>query len=81
MARKANKTLPHFNERWVSESNAIPNVPELIKISSFMSSHKCPELIKCFSNSIPKTVDEMLKRVDDYLWSKEAYRNTELPRG
>ncbi|GJR18227.1 reverse transcriptase domain-containing protein [Tanacetum coccineum] len=52
-----------------------------MQISSFMSSHKCPELAKCFSDSIPKTVDEMLKRVDDYLRSKEAYHSTELPRG
>ncbi|GJX02746.1 hypothetical protein Tco_0188662 [Tanacetum coccineum] len=52
-----------------------------MQVSSFMSSHKCPELAKRFSDSIPKTVDEMLKRVDDYLRSEEAYRNTELPRG
>ncbi|GKE35306.1 hypothetical protein Tco_1454628 [Tanacetum coccineum] len=44
-------------------------------------SHKCLELAKCFSDSIPKTVDDMLKRVDDYLWSEEAFRNIELPRG
>ncbi|GJU04635.1 reverse transcriptase domain-containing protein [Tanacetum coccineum] len=81
ITRKANETLAHFKERWVSESNAIPNVPELMQVSSFMSSHKCPELAKRFSDSIPKTVDEMLKRVDDYLRSEEAYRNTELPRG
>ncbi|GJR16179.1 reverse transcriptase domain-containing protein [Tanacetum coccineum] len=81
IAQRANETLPHFKERWVSESNAIPNIPELMQISSFMSSHKCPELEKRFSNSIPKTVDEMLKRVDDYLRSEEAFRNTELPRG
>nr|GEX62807.1 retrotransposon protein, putative, Ty1-copia subclass [Tanacetum cinerariifolium] len=80
IARKANETLPHFKERWVSESNAIPNVPELMQISSFMSSHKCPELAKRFSDSIPKTVDEMLKRVDDYLQSKEAFRGIKLPR-
>nr|GEU53849.1 reverse transcriptase domain-containing protein [Tanacetum cinerariifolium] len=54
---------------------------ELLQISSFMSSHKCPELSKRFSGNIPKTVDDMLKRVDDYLWSKEAFRNTELPKG
>nr|GEX00436.1 reverse transcriptase domain-containing protein [Tanacetum cinerariifolium] len=78
---KANYTLPHFKERCVSESNAIPNVPELMQISSFMSSHKCPELTKRFSNNVPKTVDDMLKRVDDYLWSKEAFHSTELPRG
>ncbi|GKD53980.1 hypothetical protein Tco_1287367 [Tanacetum coccineum] len=68
-------------EIWVSESNDIPNVPELMQISSFMSSHKCPELAKRFADNIPKTVDEMLKRVDDYLRSEEAFRNTELPRG
>ncbi|GKE89025.1 hypothetical protein Tco_1566500, partial [Tanacetum coccineum] len=65
----------------VSESNAIPNVPELMQISSFMSSHKCPELSKCFSDNIRKTVDEMLKRVDDYLRAGEAFRNTKLPKG
>ncbi|GJT01382.1 hypothetical protein Tco_0822551 [Tanacetum coccineum] len=79
--RRANETLPHFKERWVSESNAIPNVPELMQISSFMSSHKCPELAKRFSDNIPKTVDEMLKRVDNYLRSEEAFHSFELPRG
>ncbi|GKC59323.1 reverse transcriptase domain-containing protein [Tanacetum coccineum] len=41
------------------------------------SSHKCPELAKRFSDSIPKTVDEMLKRVDDYLRSEEEILATE----
>ncbi|GJT64395.1 reverse transcriptase domain-containing protein [Tanacetum coccineum] len=81
IVRKANETLPNFKEMWVSESNAIPNVPELMQISSFMISYKCPELAKRFSDSIPKTVDELLKRVDDYLRSEEAFRNTELPKG
>ncbi|GJX06550.1 reverse transcriptase domain-containing protein [Tanacetum coccineum] len=81
IVQRANETLPNFKERWVSESNAIPNVPELMQISSFVSSHKCRELSKCFSDNIPKTVDEMLKRVDDYLRSEEAFRNTELPKG
>ncbi|GKB35800.1 reverse transcriptase domain-containing protein [Tanacetum coccineum] len=52
-----------------------------MQISSFMSSHKCPELAKHFSDNVPRRVDEMLKRVDDYLRSEEAFRNTELPRG
>nr|GEU98255.1 reverse transcriptase domain-containing protein [Tanacetum cinerariifolium] len=79
--RKENETLSNFNEMWVSQSNVIPNVPELMQISSFTSSHNFPKLAKRFSDSIPKTVDEMLKRVDDYLRSKEAFRNTELPKG
>ncbi|GJY46325.1 reverse transcriptase domain-containing protein [Tanacetum coccineum] len=81
IVRRANEALPNFRERWVSESNAIPNVPELMRISSFMSSHKCPELSKRFSDSIPRTVDEMLRRVDDYVRSEEAFKNTELPKG
>ncbi|GJY85278.1 hypothetical protein Tco_0499304 [Tanacetum coccineum] len=44
-------------------------------------SYKCLELSKRFSDNIPKKVDEILKRVDDYARSKEAFRNTELPRG
>ncbi|GJZ52141.1 reverse transcriptase domain-containing protein [Tanacetum coccineum] len=67
-------------EDHVSESNAIPNVPELMQISSFMSSHKCPELLKCFSDSIPKIVNEMLKSVDDYVRSEEAFCKTKLPK-
>ncbi|GJW61816.1 hypothetical protein Tco_0111151 [Tanacetum coccineum] len=81
IVRRANETLPKFKERWVSESNNIPNVPELMQISSFMSSHKCPEMSKRFSDNIPKTVDEMLKRVDDYLRSKEAFLQQVEPSG
>ncbi|GJZ98446.1 hypothetical protein Tco_0670899 [Tanacetum coccineum] len=29
IVRKANESLPNFKERWVSESNTIPNVPDL----------------------------------------------------
>ncbi|GJR07618.1 hypothetical protein Tco_0790270 [Tanacetum coccineum] len=36
-------------------------------------------LAKRFSDNVPKTVDEMLKRADDYLRSEEAFRSTELP--
>ncbi|GKA78428.1 reverse transcriptase domain-containing protein [Tanacetum coccineum] len=79
--RRANETLLNFKERWVSESNIVPNVSDLMQISSFMSSHKCPEPSKPFSDSIPKTVDEMLRRVNDYVRSEEAFRNTELPKG
>nr|GEU80122.1 protein NYNRIN-like [Tanacetum cinerariifolium] len=81
IVQRENETLPSFKEQWVSESNAIPSVLVLMQISSFMSSHKCPNLSKRFSDNIPKTVDEMLKRVDDYVRSEEAFRNTELPRG
>nr|GEU57936.1 reverse transcriptase domain-containing protein [Tanacetum cinerariifolium] len=81
ISRKANEGLLTFKERWVSESNCILNVQELMQISSFMSSHKCLELAKCFSDSIPKTVDEMFKRVVNYVLSEKASRDTELPKG
>ncbi|GJX18372.1 hypothetical protein Tco_0219204 [Tanacetum coccineum] len=55
------------------ENESLPNFKE--------SSHKCPKLSKRFSDSIPKTVDEMLKRVDDYVRLKEAFRDTKLPKG
>ncbi|GKB21197.1 hypothetical protein Tco_0855120 [Tanacetum coccineum] len=44
-------------------------------------SHKCLELSKRFSDKIPKMIDEMLRRVDGYVRSEEAFRNTELPKG
>ncbi|GJU61040.1 hypothetical protein Tco_1238806 [Tanacetum coccineum] len=34
---KANESLPNFKERWISVSNGIPNVPELMQISSSLS--------------------------------------------
>ena len=48
--RKANETLPDFKERWTDEASYIPGVPEVMRISSFMNSHKCPELAKRFSD-------------------------------
>ncbi|GJT98191.1 hypothetical protein Tco_1093709, partial [Tanacetum coccineum] len=44
-------------------------------------SHKCLELSKRFSDIIPKTVDKILKRVDDYVRLEEAFRDTKLPKG
>ncbi|GJS93598.1 hypothetical protein Tco_0800566, partial [Tanacetum coccineum] len=50
-------------------------------ISAFMSSSKCPELVRRFSDQVPRTVTEMIKRVDDFIKSEEVYRSTELSRG
>ncbi|GJT85221.1 hypothetical protein Tco_1066938 [Tanacetum coccineum] len=52
-----------------------------MQISAFMSNSKCPELARRFSDQVPKTVTEMMKKVDDFLKSEEAYKSTELPRG
>nr|GEU70312.1 reverse transcriptase domain-containing protein [Tanacetum cinerariifolium] len=79
--KKANETLPDFNERWTEEMSYISDVPVVMQISSFMSNSKCPELARRFSDQVPKTVTEMMKMVDDFVKSKEVFKNTELPKG
>ncbi|GKD16319.1 reverse transcriptase domain-containing protein, partial [Tanacetum coccineum] len=65
IVRKANETLTAFKERWTMETGFIIGVPEVMKISSFMDSVKSPELAKRFASSVPKAVDEMMKRSRD----------------
>ncbi|GJZ18890.1 hypothetical protein Tco_0555480 [Tanacetum coccineum] len=81
VVRRANETLPAFKERWTVETGLIMGVPEVMKISSFMDSVKSPELAKRFSSNIPKTVDEMMRRVDEFVLAEEVYARTELPPG
>ncbi|GKC94485.1 reverse transcriptase domain-containing protein [Tanacetum coccineum] len=63
--RRANESMSAFKERWTVEIGFIMGVPEIMKISSFMDSLKCPELAKRFSDKAPTTVNEMMKRLDD----------------
>ncbi|GJV66699.1 hypothetical protein Tco_1482208 [Tanacetum coccineum] len=79
--RKANESLTAFKERWTVETGFIMGVPEVMKIASFMDSVKSPDLAKRFSDKVPTTVNEMMERLDDFVHSKEAYANTELPKG
>ncbi|GJW85697.1 reverse transcriptase domain-containing protein [Tanacetum coccineum] len=81
IVRKANETLTAFKERWTVETGFIMGVPEVMKISSFMDSVKSPELAKRFASSVPKTVDEMMKRLDEFVRAEEAYALAELPLG
>ncbi|GKB44879.1 hypothetical protein Tco_0889821 [Tanacetum coccineum] len=74
--RKANETLVSFKERWIMETGFIAGVPEVMKISSFMDAHKCPELAKRYSDKVSKTVDEMMTRLDDFVRSEEAFSST-----
>nr|GFA20976.1 reverse transcriptase domain-containing protein [Tanacetum cinerariifolium] len=46
IVRKANGALVAFKEIWFVETGFITGVPEVMKISSFMDAHKCPELAK-----------------------------------
>ena len=65
--RNANESLPEFKERWTTESGFIQGVPEVMRISSFMDACKNPELAKRFADKVPQTVDEMMRRVDDFV--------------
>ncbi|GJX85673.1 reverse transcriptase domain-containing protein [Tanacetum coccineum] len=81
IVRRANESLTTFKERWTVETGFVMGVPEVMKISSFMDSVKTPELAKRFSDKVPVTVNEMMGRLDDFVRSKTAYANTELPKG
>ncbi|GJW02710.1 hypothetical protein Tco_1561566 [Tanacetum coccineum] len=54
---------------------------EIMKISSFMDSLKCPKLEKRFSDKAPRTVNKMMKRLDDFVHFKKAFAQTELLKG
>ncbi|GJZ92447.1 hypothetical protein Tco_0664512 [Tanacetum coccineum] len=79
--RKANETLVAFKERWIVETGFITGVTKVMKISLFMDAHKCLELAKRYSDKVPKTVDEIMNRLDDFVRSEEAFASTELPKG
>ncbi|GJR29539.1 reverse transcriptase domain-containing protein [Tanacetum coccineum] len=79
--QRANEMLADFKERGTDEMSYIHDVPEVMQISAFMSNSKFAELARRFSDQVPKTVTEMMKKVDDFIKSEEVYRSTELPRG
>ena len=81
IVRNANESLPEFKERWTTETGFIQGVPEIMRISSFMDACKTPELAKRFADRVPKTVEEMMNRLDDFVRSERAFASTELPRG
>nr|GEW98446.1 reverse transcriptase domain-containing protein [Tanacetum cinerariifolium] len=80
IVRKANETVVIFKERWTVETDFITGVLEVMKISSFMDTHKCPELAKQYSDKVPKTMDEMMARLDDFVRLEEAFASTKLPK-
>nr|GEU90825.1 hypothetical protein [Tanacetum cinerariifolium] len=72
-----------FSARKVDSRNWVYHmgVSEVMKISSFMYSLKCPELAKRFSNKSPTTVNEMMRRLDDFVRSEKAFAKTKLLKG
>ncbi|GJT60849.1 hypothetical protein Tco_1004382 [Tanacetum coccineum] len=59
----------------------IEGVLKVMHILAFMTNSKCPELALHFADRVPRTVTEMMQRVDDFVKSEEAYKSTELPKG
>ncbi|GKB82060.1 reverse transcriptase domain-containing protein [Tanacetum coccineum] len=76
IVRRANESLTASKERWTVETWFIIGVLEVMKISSFMDSHKCPKLAKRFSDKAPTTVNEMMRRLDDFVRSEKAFAQT-----
>ncbi|GKD52213.1 hypothetical protein Tco_1281189 [Tanacetum coccineum] len=60
---KSNESLTAFTGRWTVETGFILGVPQVMKISSFMDSFKCHELVKRYSDKVPQTVEEMTIRL------------------
>ncbi|GKF35255.1 hypothetical protein Tco_0108455 [Tanacetum coccineum] len=81
IVRRANEPVMAFKERLTVESGFIMGVPKIIKISSFMDSLKCSELAQRFLDKAPTTVNEMMKRLDDFVRFKMAFTQTNLPKG
>nr|GEW67757.1 hypothetical protein [Tanacetum cinerariifolium] len=81
IVRKANKSIKAFKERWTVEMGFIMGVPKVMKISSFIDSLKRLELVKHFSNKTPKTVDEIMARIDEFERSEERFDNKHNTRG
>ncbi|GKF57220.1 hypothetical protein Tco_0170757 [Tanacetum coccineum] len=77
----ANEMFPDFKERWTEEMGYIQGVLEVMQISAFMINSKCQELARRFADRVPRTVTEMMQRVDDFVKFEEAYKSKELSKG
>ncbi|GJY00509.1 reverse transcriptase domain-containing protein [Tanacetum coccineum] len=60
-----------------------PFTRRIVEFSSpmFMCNSKFPELASRFSDQVSGIVTEMMRRVDEFIKSEEAYKSTKLPKG
>nr|GEW45156.1 hypothetical protein [Tanacetum cinerariifolium] len=65
--RRHNESLQTFMDRFKSESLHIKGVPPVLLISAFVHGHGHLELAKKINDKIPKTMDEMFKRVRAFI--------------
>ncbi|GJW29453.1 reverse transcriptase domain-containing protein [Tanacetum coccineum] len=67
-------------DRFKSESSHIKGVPPVLRIPAFMHGHGYLELAKKLNDKIPKTLDEMFKRVRAFIRGEVATRSAEMVR-
>ncbi|GKA40415.1 hypothetical protein Tco_0733008 [Tanacetum coccineum] len=65
--RRYKEGLQAFMDRLKFKSSHIKGVPPVLRISAFMHGHGHLELAKKLNDKIPKTVDEMFKRVRAFI--------------
>ncbi|GJX43165.1 hypothetical protein Tco_0259841 [Tanacetum coccineum] len=78
--RMMNEGLQTFMDRFKLESSHIKGVPPMLRISSFMHGHGHPELAKKLNDKMPKTIDEMFKRVRAFIKGEAATGSTKITR-
>ncbi|GKE36873.1 reverse transcriptase domain-containing protein [Tanacetum coccineum] len=76
--RRQNEGFQAFMDRFKFESSHIKGVPPVLRISAFMHGHGQPELAKKLNDKIPKTVDEMFKRVRAFIRGEVATGSAEM---
>nr|GEU47364.1 hypothetical protein [Tanacetum cinerariifolium] len=70
--RRLDEGLQTFMNQFKSESSYIKGVPPVLCILAFMHGHEHPELAKKLNDKMPKTVDEMFKRVRTFIKGEVA---------
>ncbi|GJT15745.1 reverse transcriptase domain-containing protein [Tanacetum coccineum] len=78
--RRMNEGLQAFMSRFKSESWHIKGVPPVLRISAFMHGHGHLKFSKKLNDKIPKTFDEMFKRVRAFIKGEAATRSAEVAR-
>ncbi|GKC76535.1 hypothetical protein Tco_1127309 [Tanacetum coccineum] len=78
--RKLNEGLQAFMDRFKIESSHIKGVLTVLHILAFIHDHVHPELDKKLNYKIPKTVDEMSKRVRAFFRGEVAAGSAEVAR-
>ncbi|GKB93511.1 reverse transcriptase domain-containing protein [Tanacetum coccineum] len=68
--RRHNEGLQTFMDRFKYESSHIKGVPPVLRVSPFMHGHGHLKLAKKLNDKVPKTMDEMFKRVRAFIREK-----------